>query len=108
LKLNGVFRDWLRVYLPQGSQLVSADGFETGQAVGVDLNKTVIEGFFTLTPKNNHTIVLKYTTPAKTSPYHLLIEKQGGTKSFSYQVTVNKQKQPEIILDSDQEVTVSY
>jgi hypothetical protein len=108
LKLNGVFRDWLRVYLPQGSKLVDASGFETGQAVGDDLNKTVVEGFFTLTPKNNHTIVLKYTTPANTSPYHLLIEKQGGTKSFSYNVTVNNQKQPEIILDSDKEVTVSY
>ncbi len=108
LKLNGVFRDWLRVYLPKGSKLVSADGFETGQNVSDDLGKTVIEGFFTLTPKNNRTITLKYSTPVKSSPYHLLLQKQGGSKNFSYRLTVNNQKQPEIILDGDKDILVSY
>ncbi len=109
LKLNGIFRDWLRVYLPAGSELIEAKGFETGQATGTDLGKTVVEGFFTLAPLNNKPITLKYKSGYKASgPYRLLIQKQGGTKNFPYDITVNNRKQPEIILDKDTEVTVAY
>jgi hypothetical protein len=109
LKLNGVFRDWLRVYLPSGSELIEAKGFETGLATGSDLGKSVVEGFFTLAPLNNKTITLKYKSGYKAaSPYRLLIQKQGGTKNFPYKVTVNKQSQPEVMLDSDKEIVVTY
>jgi hypothetical protein len=109
LKLNGVFRDWLRVYLPNGSELIEAKGFETGLATGSDLGKSVVEGFFTLAPLNNKTITLKYKSGYKaSSPYRLLIQKQGGTKNFPYKITVNKQSQPELILDSDKEIVVQY
>lgn len=109
LKLNGVFRDWLRVYIPKGSQLVETTGFETGQATGDDLGKTVFEGFFTLTPLNTKTITLKYKSSAqKTSPYKLLIQKQAGAKDFFYQITVNGKAQPELKLNSDKELSISY
>jgi hypothetical protein len=109
LKLNGVFRDWLRVYVPKGSQLIEAKGFETGQASGEDLGKTVFEGFFTLTPLNIKTITLKYKLPFKVkSPYQLLIQKQGGTQSFNYKVSVNGKSQPEFPLSFDKELSVSY
>jgi hypothetical protein len=109
LKLNGIFRDWLRVYLPKGSQLIEAKGFETGQATGEDLGKTVVEGFFTLTPLNNKTITIKYQSAAKSnSLYGLLIQKQAGTKDFSYKITVNGKAQPELILNSDQELSIAY
>jgi hypothetical protein len=109
LKLNGIFRDWLRVYLPAGSQLIEAKGFESGQATGTDLGKTVVEGFFTVAPLNNKPIVIKYTSGYRAaSPYRLLIQKQAGTKNFPYKVTVNNKTQPEIILDADKEISVSY
>lgn len=109
LRLNGVFRDWLRVYVPKGSQLLEAKGFETGQAVGEDLGKTVFEGFFTLTPLNVKTITLKYKLPFKTkSPYKLLIQKQGGSKDFPYRITINGHRQPEFNLSSDQQLLLSY
>lgn len=109
LKLNGVYRDWLRIYVPKGSQLVSASGFETGQATSDDLGKTVFEGFFTLTPLNVKTLTLKYTLPFKAkSPYQFLIQKQGGTKDFSYNVTINGRKQPELILSADKELLLQY
>ena len=108
LRLNGIFRDWLRVYLPKGSQLVEATGFETGQAVGEDLGKTVIEGFFTLTPLNNKTLTFKYKTPYKpASSYELFLQKQAGAKNFPYRVSVNNRKLPEIILDADKEINTS-
>ncbi len=109
VKLNGKFRDWLRVYVPKGSELVEAKGFETGQASGEDLGKTVFEGFFTLTPLNVHTITLKYKLPVKIKkPYKLLIQKQAGAKDFPYQITINGHAQPELILDADKELMLSY
>lgn len=109
VKLNGKFRDWLRVYVPKGSELIEAKGFETGQATGEDLGKTVFEGFFTLTPLNVHTISLKYKLPIKIkNPYKLLIQKQGGSKSFPYEITINGRSQPELILDADKELNLSW
>jgi hypothetical protein len=106
LRLNGVFRDWLRVYVPKGSTLIEATGFETGQSVGEDLGKTVFEGFFTLTPTNVKTITLKYNLPFKMkSPYSLLIQKQAGSKVFPYRITINGKSQPELLLSSDKQLT---
>lgn len=109
LKLNGIFRDWLRVYVPKGSQLVEAKGFETGQTTGEDLGKTVFEGFFTLTPLNVKTITFKYKLPFKMkSPYKLLIQKQGGAKDFSYTIKINNHTQPETILNSDKTLSLPF
>lgn len=109
LKLNGIFRDWLRVYVPKGSELIETKGFETGEGSGEDLDKTVIEGFFTLTPLNTKTITVKYKSPVKAdSTYKLLLQKQAGSKNFPYEVSVNGRKQPEIILDADKELVISY
>lgn len=105
LKLNGKFRDWLRVYVPRGSKLISVDGFETGDATGEDLGKTVFEGFFTLTPQNTKRITIKYQLPMKIKgTYKMLIQKQGGSKDFPYTISFNGSKQPEVILSSDKEL----
>ena len=107
--LNGLFRDWVRVYVPKGSELIETKGYESGQAVSVDLDKTVFEGFFTLAPGNTRQISLKYKLPTKvTSPYKLLIQKQGGSKVFPYTITVNNKSKPEILLDGDHELVYSY
>jgi len=109
LRLNGIFRDWLRVYVPKGSKLLEAKGFETGQTTGEDLDKTVFEGFFTLTPLNTKIITLKYELPIKLkSPYKLLIQKQAGSKNFPYNLTLNGRKHPEILLDMDRELSLAY
>ena len=104
-RLNGLFRDWLRVYVPKGSQLIEAKGFETGQAVSEDLGKTVFEGFFTLAPLNVKTITFKYKLPFKVKmPYKLLIQKQGGTKDFPYTIKINGKSYPEILLSKDNDL----
>lgn len=109
LKLNGVFRDWLRIYVPKGSQLIEAKGFETGQTTGEDLGKTVFEGFFTLTPLNVKTITIKYKLPLKmSSPYKILIQKQGGSKDFFYKTTLNGHALDELTLSSDRELSWPY
>ena len=107
--LNGLFRDWHRVYVPQGSELIEATGYETGQAVSSDLGKTVFEGFFTLAPGNTKPIVIKYKLPTKLkSPYKLLIQKQGGSKIFPYTISVNGKSKPEVLLDSDKDLSYPY
>ncbi len=109
LRLNGIFRDWLRVYVPKGSKLLENKGFENQVVSGEDLDKTVFEGFFTLAPLNNRTLTLKYQTPYKTQgPYQILIQKQGGSKNFPYSLKIGQRTQPEIILDSDKDLTLSY
>lgn len=107
--LNGMFRDWVRVYVPKGSQLVEAKGYELGQATSEDLNKTVFEGFFTLAPGNTRQISLKYKLPFKAkSPYKLLVQKQGGSKSFPFTLSINGSSRPETLLTGDTEVSYPY
>lgn len=108
-KLNGKFRDWLRVYVPKGSELIEAKGFELGQAVGEDLGKTVFEGFFSLTPLNVSTISFKYKLPFKVkSPFNMMIQKQGGSKEFVYTTKINGKSLPEFVLDGDVEHAFVY
>lgn len=107
--LNGQFRDWLRVYVPKGSELIEAKGFESGQATGEDLGKTVFEGFFTLSPGNTKQISLKYKLPIKLkSPYKMIIQKQGGIKVFPYTISINGKSQPEILVNADQDLVINY
>ena len=108
-RLNGLFRDWLRVYVPKGSQLIEAKGFETGQAVSEDLDRTVFEGFFTLAPLNVRTITFKYKLPFKIkSPYKILMQKQGGTKEFPYTIKINGKSHPEFFLGGDTDLSLPY
>lgn len=108
-KLNGLFRDWLRVYVPKGSKLIEAKGYETGQTTGEDLGKTTFEGFFSLAPLNLKTITLKYTLPFKIkSPYRILVQKQAGSKDFVYNFKINGHAQPENILTADKEFDFTY
>ena len=112
--LNGKFRDWLRVYVPKGSTLdgpidQAMTGFETGTAVGEDLDKTVFEGFFTLTPGNTAILKIKYKLPFKVkSPYQILIQRQAGAKDFFYKTKLNGKQLPEVLLTEDQDLTYSY
>lgn len=108
-RLNGMFRDWVRVYVPKGSTLIESKGFETGDATGEDLGKTTFEGFFTLAPLNVKSITLKYKLPFKIkSPYKMLVQKQGGAKDFIYKTKINGKNQQEFILSSDQEHAFVY
>ncbi len=108
--LNGAFRDWLRVYVPKGSQLIEAKGFESGQTTSEDLGKTVFDGFFTLTPGNTRQISFKYKLPTKAqnNTYKILIQKQGGIKTFPYTMTINGKSKLETLVDQDKELSYPY
>lgn len=101
LCLNGLYRDWVRLYVPQGSELIEATGAEIETKVYEDLGKTVFETFYgdqaPLRPEGKKQLTFKYKLPfklGKGEDYKLLIQKQPGTYNPEY----------EIILDSQQEI----
>lgn len=108
LCLNGLYRNWFRVYVPKGSQLMEMKGSEAEPLVYEELGKTVFEGFYgdksPLYPAGGTNIVsLKYQLPFRHSPdnnFQMLIQKQPGAKNHLYRVCWNSDCQ-EFNLDSD-------
>jgi hypothetical protein len=90
LCLNGVYRDYVRLYAPLGSKLVSVTGSEVEAKATEDLGKTVFEAFFTMRPESQSKIVFKYQLPQlDLSTYKLLIQKQPGIDSIKHTITFN-------------------
>ncbi len=92
------YRDYVRVYVPQGSELISSVGamendlirnkgrFVPGQVdTYTDLNKTVFGAFFAIEPGKTGELQFTYRLPPKVADairagtYELLIQKQPGS-----------------------------
>ena len=107
LCLNGTYRDWVRLYVPKGSTLVSVVGSETKEGTSEDLDKTVFDAFFTMRPESTSKLVFTYELPPlNLSPYKLLIQKQPGKDSIKYTTTLNG-KQTVTDVNSDIELTLN-
>lgn len=108
LCLNGVLRDYFRVYVPQGSELIEVLGSETEPQAYESLGKQVFEGFFTLRGGGGRAkVIVKYEVPrdaVKTDDYQLLIQKQPGTKPHDYTVIYDGKEKKEFKLDQDTEL----
>jgi len=77
LCLNAVLRDWFRIYVPKGSQLISDSGSEVKMTSYEDLGKTVFEGFLTVRPQGVAKLTVSYKLPfklASSSTLPLLIQ----------------------------------
>ncbi len=110
LCLNGLYRDWFRLYVPQGSQLIEMTGSEVEPKVYDELGKTVFEGFYgdkyPLRPQSMTKISFKYKLPEKVNPadpYQLLIQKQPGVEKYQYVLDFNGQTR-EFELREDKEL----
>lgn len=109
LCLNGLLRDWFRLYVPEGSVLKSAAGFEADMETGSDLGKTVFEGFFTLAPQSVKKLEVEYTVPAghvDGNNYRVLIQNQPGTDPVKHTIKVNGGKSQVYPVNSDQEIVI--
>ncbi len=108
LCLNGLLRDWQRIYVPKGSVLKAARGFEVDVTTTEDLGKTVFEGFFTLAPQSVKKLEVEYEVPAGRvdGDYKLLVQKQPGTKIIKHTIIVNGGKPKVYQLDSDLEIVI--
>ena len=107
LCLSGIYRDFIRIYVPKGSTLTKSEGLEVALTASVDLNKTVFEGFLTIRPEGTAKVELEYTVPLKVeNNYKLLIQKQPGTPAHSYQIEAFGKKQKPFLLETDKEFIV--
>ncbi len=79
LCLNSTLRDWTRLYIPEGSELVEAQGFTEEPTVYDEAGFTVVDGFFILEPLGTAKIVLTYKVPyTDMDTYRVKLWKQGG------------------------------
>lgn len=107
LCLNGLLRNWIRVYVPQGSKLIefngaSEEGYETETTE--DFGKTVFGGFMTVRPEGSAHVTLKYQLPDKVGDtYTMLIQKQPGTVGHSYTTIINGKELETFDLRTDRE-----
>ena len=108
LCLAGIYRDWIRIYVPKGSTLTKSSGIEQNLTQSEDLDKTVFEGFLTLKPEGVAKLEVEYTVPVKAEgKYRLLIQKQPGTPNHTYEIEAFGKKQKDFPLDWDKELTIS-
>lgn len=110
--LNGILRDYVRLYVPKGSQLISSKGSDdpVNTIEDTELNKTYFEAFITVRPQNSRTLSFEYTLPNKIQgkTYPLLIQKQPGAKDHHYIIKINGSKKAEFDLITDQELTLNF
>jgi len=96
LCLNAQYKDWVRIYVPKGSELVDSKGTLSKLTTNEDLGKTVFEGLMTVRTEGVGTLTVTYKLPVKATNGELpvLIQKQPGTYGYPYTLTVDgKQKQ---------------
>jgi len=101
LCLNATLPNWVRVYVPKGSKLVSFDGSTTKVQTYDELGKTVFEGFLRVNPMGMAKIKVIYTLPSGVNSDELLIQKQPGADGEKYTVTINGQKKFDKVLETD-------
>ena len=105
------FKDWVRVYVPSGSELISAEGIQDSFGGGSEKGKDYFDGFLTMQPEEIKTVTFQYYLPdgvvVAGEPYSLLIQKQPGIDSENHKVEVPG-KTEEIELTKDYEFTADF
>jgi hypothetical protein len=83
--------DYVRVYVPAGSELLSADGFDPGTLTAQpgEQSTHVFGGYFVLPPGQSHTVTLRYTLPPQLVPdsYRLVVQRQSGSGALPFTLT---------------------
>jgi hypothetical protein len=105
--LNSVLPNWLRVYVPKGSKLISADGLEDKKDAYEESGKTVFSGGFNLRPQGVVKVVLKYEIPiTKSKNLKVYIQKQPGTNEVRHIISVNG-KSKTYMVKTDKEIDLA-
>lgn len=105
LCLNGRLRDWVRIYVPEGSKLIKMVGSQIKSENNKDLGKTYFEARVDIDPETQRVLELEYESPliVDGSTYNLLIQKQPGTKGHEMIVKVDG-KEEKFKLTTDKEL----
>jgi hypothetical protein len=86
------YQDWFRLYVPEGSELVSLTGNEDNKVyTDKERGKVYFGGFLTLQPGETKTIEFKYYIPNNllgNNEYNLYVQKQSGVNVEKYDFNV--------------------
>src|SRR3989304_5793667 len=104
--LNSVLPNWVRVYVPEGSELIAAEGLQAEETPYEEHGKTVFAGFLEVRPEGVARVTIKYSLPEmEKGDVSLLIQKQPGLDAPLY-TTVTPKEETEMYLRKDTEVKV--
>ena len=108
LCLNAEYKDWIRIYVPKGSELLDSKGSQIKMTTYEELGKTVFDGLVSVRPEGFATFTLSYKLPFKMEGGSLpvLIQKQPGTNDNAYKITVNGRTKEKFSLLTDHETTI--
>lgn len=109
LCLNATMPDLVRVYVPLGSKLVEAVGFDDQVEIKEDMGKTVLEGFVKIAPQSSTKTIYTYTLPWKSSqaPKFMTIQKQVGKEAPHYKIELPDRVE-EFDLTTDKSFNLSW
>lgn len=108
LCLNAGNNDWTRLYVPKGSTLISAQGFQNTPETYEENGFTVFDGFFKLEPSSTATLVVTYTVPyTDANNYTGYFWKQGGVTDYKLLLDVEGDQQ-EVLVNKDTAITTPF
>ncbi len=109
LCLNATLRNWIRVYVPKGSRLISFKGSKMKVLTYQDLGKSVFEGFLTVPTQGKAVVIVEYELPSglvDKENYKVLIQKQPGTKGHRFEFYLDGEKMQDTKLLKDIEISL--
>ncbi|NLG49038.1 MAG: DUF4012 domain-containing protein [Chloroflexi bacterium] len=89
--MEGCYWDYVRVYVPQGAQLVSATGGDKEATAIDELGRTVFDTTLLLRPGESRELSFEYRLPSTViqgDTYALIAQKQAGTEALPLTVSV--------------------
>ncbi len=89
LCLNATLRNWLRVYVPKNSNLISFKGSKKKIQSYIDLDKQVFEGYLEVPTQGRSEVNLNYEISKSINNDYLLIQKQPGVINQKWTVKIN-------------------
>ena len=108
LCLNATLNDWLRIYVPKGTELIEIQGISNQASVYEEENLTVIDGYFSLEPMGLAKIKLSYSIPYTDSVnYNLKMWKQGGIEAVPVLIDVTGGEE-QLLLNKDLDYSTTF
>lgn len=108
LCLNATLRNWIRVYVPKNSQLISFEGSLKKVIEYEDLGKTVYEGYLEVPTQGKAQIRIRYVLPTSINKtnYKFLVQKQPGEQNLKLKVEIDNKKYYDDYLNEDKEIKI--
>ncbi len=93
--------DYVRLYVPAGSQLVEIKGVEQDSVTSQmgEENTQVLAGHFQMPPGTQHSVTFVYKLPLRVKPagYKLVVRRQSGSASLPITINVAKHHATELV-----------